>query len=263
MNENPYIQGTKFSTTRKPGQITIPGKFSGYQAEAHSDLIAAIKKLEQQNQQLMQLASLTAHQLKTPLISLIWQTDKMKQTWCSEPEQPYPSGLDYIEFCAQEIKKQFEDILGYSLSRNTSEKISLDSIIKSIIKLIRTDKQIIYTITEPDEKITFDRVIMKIIFQNLIINAVEHTPEKILKVDLEVLRNERRIQISYKDNSPGIPEHDWQDSSSKISFQGKGLGLMLIRQVATQAGMRIVMHPNAKNCLIIEIPLIENQVLRH
>ena len=63
--------------------------------------------------------------------------------------------------------------------------------------------------------------IMKIIFQNLIINAVEHTPEKILKVDLEVLRNERRIQISYKDNSPGIPEHDWQDSSSKISFQGK------------------------------------------
>ena len=260
MNSTTLFRNNSFKVTNRLNSNSVTWDFGKSESERSlTKLQSAFQRLEEQNEQLRQLASLTAHQLKTPLMSLIWQTEKMKLDCCHEPRQQYCIDLEKIDFCARQIKQQFEDILGYGLGKNVRTTDCLQSIIDSIVYNIRPVKKIRFSITGSKAWINFDRFTLHTIFQNLIVNALEHTTHETLEFALEVVIAEECIHIKYKDNSPGIPEHDWLSAKSKKQYSGKGLGLMIIHQVASFAKIKIWLDHKPNGDIHLEIPFRNNQ----
>jgi hypothetical protein len=260
MNSTALFRNNRFEVTNRLNNNSATWDFGKSESERSlTKLQITLQRLEEQNEQLRQLASLTAHQLKTPLMSLIWQTEKMKLDCCHEPRKQYRIDLEKIDFCAHQIKQQFEDILGYGLEKNIRATDSLQSIIESIVCSIRPVKKIRYNITASMACMNFDRFTVQTIFQNLIVNALEHTTHEILEFALEVTIAEECIHIKYKDNSPGIPGQNWRASASKNQYHGKGLGLMIIHQVASYAKIKIYLDDKPNGGIHLEIPLRDNQ----
>jgi signal transduction histidine kinase len=259
MNSTTSFRKNSFKITNRPNNNSVTWDFGRSESERSlTKLQSAFQRLEEQNEQLRSLASLTAHQLKTPLMSLIWQTEKMKLDCCHEPRQQYCIDLEKIDFCARQIKQQFEDILGYGLGKNVRTTDCLQSIIESIVYNIRPVKKIRFNITGSKAWMNFDRFTLHTIFQNLIVNALEHATQEILEFALEIVLAEECIRINYKDNSPGIPEHDWLAAKSKKQYHGKGLGLMIIHQVASFAKIKIWLDQKPNGGIHLEIPFRNN-----
>jgi signal transduction histidine kinase len=102
-------------------------------------------------------------------------------------------------------------------------------------------------------KLKVDQSLMRIIFQNLISNAVKYTPEE-GNVEVNIgYKNEQKktILISVKDNGYGIPAHQ-QDQifqklfradnvKSKVA-EGTGLGLYIVKSIVDHSGGSISFH---------------------
>lgn len=220
-----------------------------------TSLIAEYEFLKKQNEQLLQMASLTAHQLKTPLMSLIWQTEIIKENLYAHPQNSFPDGLEKIAYCARQIKQQFEDILGYSLQVPGTAKSSIRGIIDSIFRTINSTRKITLMISEEGKPRSFDRFVIHTILQNLIINGLEYTPTEPVEFNLCIKYCENKVHISYGDNSPGIPSAIWRKAGAINKLKGRGLGLMLIRQITLKEKIKIYREKQASNRLHIELEI--------
>ena len=86
------------------------------------------------------------------------------------------------------------------------------------------------------------------VFQNLISNAIKHSPRG-GEIALRVKKTENGgIQFSVKDHGPGIPEEHQGRIFERFfrvpgqSKTGAGLGLSIAREIAVAHGGRIGMH---------------------
>lgn len=77
-----------------------------------------------------------------------------------------------------------------------------------------------------------DRVRIRDLFQILIENAVQHTPQGTL-IEVRFAPRERRLQVTVSDNGPGLPEEYRQELSCRC---GGGLGLAIAERLARAHG---------------------------
>ncbi len=91
-------------------------------------------------------------------------------------------------------------------------------------------------------KISVDPKLLRIVFQNLLTNAVKYTPEK-GQIILGIKKEKDNILVSVADNGYGIPKKDQDKIFTKMfradnvkikDTTGTGLGLYIIRSIIEQ-----------------------------
>ena len=202
------------------------------------------ERLERQNDQLEEFASIVSHDLRNPLTVLSGSLELAEET--GDPE--------HFEKCYKAVERMevlIEDVLTLAQAgkRITDpEPISMAPFLEECWTGVATADATLVVAT--DRTMTADRSRLRQLVENLVRNAVEHGGESVTVTvgDLDdVSASEARGGSTdesvggfyVEDDGPGIPEDerpDVFDAGYSTAADGTGFGLNIVKQVADAHG---------------------------
>jgi len=208
-----------------------------------------------------EFVSLASHQLRTPLAAIGWYTEMLLSQDVGEINDNQKSYLEEIENGNKRITELVQGLLDVSkidmgVFNLDIEKINVHTIITILLKELEQDilsKNITIDsrISEEFTEFRADSRFLRIIFQNLITNAIKYTKDNTnIKLDLFQLEKGNQfggkifgydtLAFSVQDFGMGIPENQQDkifeklfraDNAKKSVAEGTGLGLYLIKSI--------------------------------
>jgi signal transduction histidine kinase len=199
-----------------------------------------------------EFVSLASHQLKTPLTAIGWLSEGL----LSGDQGPLtPEQKNYIENIHKTDRQMMEmvnDLLNVSrIELGTlqlhPEEIDITVFVRSVIDeqaKVATDKKIDLALTlEPNlPKLVVDKNLIRMVFQNLVSNAIKYTPVG-GSVKVDITRGggtKSTIFVSVADTGMGIPKDEQDKIFSKLHRaknaqaavpDGTGLGLYVVKTI--------------------------------
>ncbi|MAZ40504.1 hypothetical protein CL654_00075 [bacterium] len=224
-----------------------------------------------------EFVSLASHQLRTPLSAINWFTEmlisgdagKLNKEQKKYAEEVYASSRRMAELVGALLNVSRLELGTFSVE---PEDINLPEMVEDAVKEMTplSEKKSITIQKEIEDNLPVmkaDRKLIRIIFQNLISNAVKYTPEKgTAKVYVGVKKKGENIDgrtlkednflFTVSDTGIGIPAEQREqvftklfraDNARKVETEGTGLGLYIIKSIIEQSGGEIWFHPNDPN----------------
>ncbi|ABX13143.1 PAS domain-containing sensor histidine kinase [Nitrosopumilus maritimus] len=204
-------------------------------------IVIVIKRVRSiENEKLLvigQLASNIAHDIRNPLGTIrssVTRIEKQNETINETINQE----TERIKRSVARMNHQVESVLNYvrTTPLNLSEN-SLNDLIQSSINSLVIPKNIELNIPKEDIKFECDSDKFKVVFENLLLNAVQSIDSKEGKISINSNQNEKEITISFENSGPNITE----ENISKIfrplftsKLKGTGLGLSSCQNIITQ-----------------------------
>ncbi len=199
-------------------------------------------KLQQQQQNFMMAVT---HELKTPIAVTRLNLETM-QKYSLDPEKQKKlirttlEETSRLNFLTNNIliASQLEGG-GYQFSK---EELDLSDLLKDCIHDFRDrfPERIFVEYIEPDADIKGDSLLLQMLINNLLENAVKYAPKE-SPVTVSLKKNDAVIQLEVADEGPGIPDDEKKKIFSKFyrvgneatrKTKGTGLGLYLCRKIA-------------------------------
>lgn len=231
------------------------------------------KQIIQNQERLLSLgriASVIAHELRSPISGIINLTELLL-TNTNIPPEKVRQYLELIHKGALECNQMIQNISKFAKGTQTPEKetIEINQQLEEWKKFIKESVTNISSVTieyKPSVEplyISMDKTMLKEIFTNLLLNAIQvlkgRTDGKIV---ISTQREDKWAIISFEDNGPGIPQDKLEYifrpfySTRKTSV---GLGLTITREIVEKHGGKIkVESAQNKGCkFIIWIPTKE------
>lgn len=212
-----------------------------------------LEKYIESNLQLENFAHIASHDLKTPLSNIIKFAQLLQfktKAKLNEEEK------DLFKFIISGSKHMSETINSlFQFSQATNKKVDFsrfsinglcDELLDDISVLIQETKAEI-NISRVDQQIRGDRVLMKQLFLNLILNGIKFVKEGTTpKIDIDFQHKEDYWKVSIKDNGIGI-DANYLDSIFVIfkrlhpadKYEGSGAGLAICKKIVEHHGGKI------------------------
>jgi two-component system phosphate regulon sensor histidine kinase PhoR len=208
--------------------------------------------------------SAVSHELKTPLTSIRMYGEMLKAGWADEAKrQTY---YDYIHSESERLSRLIENVLQLArLTRNT-QRFELRSVtVAELTDIVRSKvatqvERAGFTLAVRDETPAGTAVVVDVdcatqIFINLVDNALKFSGgAAVKKVDIAARRSgDGTVLFTVRDYGPGVPKAALKKifelfyrAENELTREtvGTGIGLALVRQLATAMGARI----DARNC---------------
>jgi signal transduction histidine kinase len=212
-----------------------------------------------------ELSAMLVHDLKTPLTVLRSGVDLLKEQWDAnhvvpagierrrDGQSPRPRTFELMEQSSARLLRMVEDILQLAkLSElgdlSQREKVDFAEMARSCAKdfgLVtrRRGQKLELEISDGGAyRVSGDPTLLRRVLDNLLHNAVEHTPES-GTIRLALCRENGSLRASISDTGPGIPEEARADVFRKF-YQKEvkrhvgnvGLGLALCQKVVEKHG---------------------------
>ena len=191
-----------------------------------------------------------AHELRTPVTAVTLQLENLRQH--IQPGEASRQ-FDQLEAGVTRTRHLVTQLLNISRQEDRSviatiENIELEEVLKESIEqlMVVADKRGIdigYNGTT-QYRLQASRSDLRSLFDNLIGNAMLHTPEGSM-VDVLLHRVAGHTVVDIVDNGPGMPESfidrafDRFTRSPDVQAQGSGLGLSIVRSVAQKHRMQV------------------------
>ncbi len=222
-------------------------------------------KLENSLNAEKRFADHAAHQLRTPLATLKLQLQMLQETKNDAEKQ---SLITELLSSSDRAAKLITTLL--TTARLSHQHINLapvnlyDSLASTMAELgtLATQKNINISLDgDTNVKVTADRDLLKLMFSNIIENAIKYTPAGgTVKVEIKIVEKKWRVLIS--DTGPGIPEHMRKTVFERFyrvdtpEIEGSGLGLAIVSEIIERLSGQIVLKtPDNKIGLLVEITL--------
>ncbi len=215
-----------------------------------SERLRRQRKLQRQNEQLDEFASVISHDLRNPLNVAQGRGALLEQECESEHIDPLQSALSRME----EI---VEDTL--TLARNgqrvgKTEPVSLVSAIGKCWELVATSAATLEI--EDDITIRADPDRVRHICENLLRNSVEHGGDDVIVR----IGQADEATIYFEDDGPGIPEDERDlvfDPGYSSASDGTGFGLAIVQRIAEAHGWDITLTQSESGGVRFELSDVE------
>ncbi len=224
------------------------------------------KELERENSRLKKLnamradiISINAHQLRTSLTAMKWV---FKMLVDKDLGELTPDQKEYIEKMYERNERMIK-LVGGMLAANKKEEMELECVFKKEEDLMRLIENIAFDFSgeayknhveiileKPDGKIPHIRIdadMMRVVFQNLLENAIKYTDGD-GKVFISIKLQEGFVEVSIRDNGIGIAPEDQKKIFDKY-FRAKnaearmptgtGIGLFTTKHIIDLHGGKI------------------------
>lgn len=203
--------------------------------------------LHEERKELDYTITSVAHDLKTPIAIILGYAESIEAGMTDK---------DYISLIinkAEEMNRQVLQIVEASKTGKSPEffeKIEARAFFKDELEKYRPiieGKRIEYKVSRvPDIELYADRSALCCIVQNLISNAVKHTPEG-GKITVRIFKASRNLIIAVKDNGKGIAKEDlpkifdqfFMADKTRGDTKSSGLGLNIVKKEVERHGGRI------------------------
>lgn len=204
--------------------------------------ITDVRNLERIRQNLVANVS---HELRTPLTVLLGYLEILK----TQPEDPNPEAIERMFLQAQQMHELLEDLLELSRLEDPDNQKFEGAVEVDIPALLTQIAEQAEDLSQAQHKLIFKvqtglnllgvETDLKSAFRNLIINAVNYTPEK-GKIKVTWQETDDAIVLAVTDTGIGIPHRDipriterfyrvGDDRNRKTG--GTGLGLAIVKHV--------------------------------
>jgi len=201
-----------------------------------------------------EFVSLASHQLRTPLSSISWNAEMLLAGDAGKLTDEQRKYLDDIYEGNQRMVELINSLLNLSrLEMGTfvvlPEPTDVVALAQSVIleqKPQINDKGLVMkTQFSPDTPLlTIDSKLLRMVFQNLVSNAVKYT-DKGDTISFTILHDKENLAIEVSDNGWGIPKDQQDriftklfraDNSGKHYTEGTGLGLYIVKLMVEHSG---------------------------
>ena len=199
-----------------------------------------------------EFVSLASHQLRTPLTAVNWYTEMLLSGDIGkfQPEQKkylkeiYNGNNNMIDLVKALLNVSRIELGTLAIEpESTNLKKLSDSVLEEFKLIIKKNKlKIEKDYTKELSDINIDPKLMRIVFQNLISNAIKYTPLG-GQINIGITKQKSDILISVKDTGYGIPKDQQSKIFTKLfradnivekETEGTGLGLYIIKYVVEQ-----------------------------
>ncbi|MEG9328305.1 chemotaxis protein CheB [Salinimicrobium catena] len=215
-----------------------------------SELKAVEKKLQEQkadleraNSDLEQFVSICSHDLQEPLSTIKFGSDVLGKIYSTRLDDKGKNYINYIEDASSRLSRQIKALLEHSRIGRNGKKKSVDT--KELVEVVKYDlgKSIkdsgakIHCGDLP--KIMGYEVELRLLFQNLISNAIKYTPEdRKPEVRISAYREADYWIFSVVDNGVGISKEDqlniftiFNRVEKESKKDGTGVGLAHVEKI--------------------------------
>ena len=241
------------------------------------ELSAAKEQAEQAVKARDQFLSIASHELKTPLTSLILQT-QMRRRNLAKPDGADTFRADKFKKMVEDDEKQLlrlarlvDDML--DISRLTGRGLALEpqamdlrgTVVEVLdrfsAQLAATDVSMSFTAAQPVVGY-WDRYRIEQVVTNLLTNAIKYGAAK--PVEVEVSADSAHATLRVRDHGIGIAKQDqarifgqFERAVPRGSFGGLGLGLYIVEQIVAAHGgsIRVESELGCGATFIVELPL--------
>lgn len=196
-------------------------------------------------EQMRRFVADASHELRTPLTSIHGFLEVLLRGAMNYPDKLERSLKSMYEE-SERMKKLVQDLLLLAkLDRSPNiEPVDndLDDLVKKMenqLRLLAGNRSVRLHLN-PDSRCLYDEDKMKQVILNLFHNAVQHTDPEKGEIELSVNPAEGGVQLSVKDNGPGISEEHLShlferfyriDTSRTRKYGGAGLGLSITQSI--------------------------------
>jgi signal transduction histidine kinase len=200
--------------------------------------------------------SSAAHDLKTPLTSLVTQAQILLRRTARDPQAPADSaGLNRLLEQSLRLKNLMLELLDVSRLEHASllgelEETDLRELLQTMLRREATGWKRVDLHAEQPVFATVDTLRFEQVLTNLVENALKYSPLE-SRVVVRVWAEDGEARISVQDRGIGIPAQDQPLVFDRFHragnvddrrFAGMGLGLYIARAIVVQHGGRIWLH---------------------
>jgi len=211
-----------------------------------------------------ELASRISHDIRNPLSNIQMSIELMKN---SPPDTKLSDDmvngkLELMSKNIERISHQVNDVLGYVKNRSLDKKkIQISTCIQEAIETITVPRNIAIKTPKSDTMMWADPFQMQVVFNNIIINAIQSIGKNPGEIVILFSENENETKIEFQNTGPDIPEdilpHIF-DSLVTTKQVGTGLGLASCKTIVENHQGKI-QAKNNPTTFIVQLPKIKNQ----
>lgn len=238
------LQKLKTSSTDEIGDLT----------ESFNEMS---ERIEEEDRAKSEFVSLASHQLLTPLTTIRWFIDVMFSGTAdklSESQKKYLSDIYRINLNMIGLVRALLDVSRIELGVFSiePEAVNIADVVNDVLSelnpMIENKKmKIVKDFGQTAPIMNADPKLLRIVFQNLLTNAVKYTPEN-GTVTFNIKLEDLKIIIKVSDTGYGIPKELQEKVFSKFfrSYnvkdkepEGTGLGLYIVKSIIDHSGGEI------------------------
>jgi PAS domain S-box-containing protein len=210
-----------------------------------------------------ELVAGVAHEVRNPLFGMSATLDAMEQVASNDPKQPY---LRLMRGELDRINELMRDLLLYG--RPPAVTLVPGAISPVVAQAARACQplaekasvEIVNEVTAEAGMLRMDGTRLAQVFQNLIENAIQHSPEG-QRVRIVASPGPSEVEVSVLDSGHGFREGDLQhifDPFFSRRRGGTGLGLSIVQKIVEQHGGRIEAgnRPGGGARVSVRLPLL-------
>jgi two-component system sensor histidine kinase GlrK len=199
-----------------------------------------------------------SHDLKTPLANIREGTDLLLDGAVGDlaPQQREVTGI--LRDSGLRLQQLIENLLSFSAWQSQTtlldlSRFSLTSVIKAAFdaqRLAVSSRQLAIHFDLQDVEIQADRAKLRLIFDNLLSNALKFTPAG-GAITVRTRRSGSNVRIDFADTGPGVPANErelifeafYTGSTPQAGpVKGSGIGLSVVVEYVTAHGGRVELH---------------------
>ncbi|MFA6262043.1 MAG: ATP-binding protein [Bacteroidia bacterium] len=208
-----------------------------------------------------------SHELRTPLSTIVGAMDTLKENQAQLSKTNKDELLNQIDEASMQLNRQVENLLNMSRLESGMLRLNLDwcdtnELIYTVIQPFATNQshRILFV---PDEQLPlfkYDRGLMEQVLQNLLLNAIKHTPSG-TQIKISATLEADCCTIRIADNGTGIPEEEMKHVFEKFhripqsKTGGIGLGLSIVKGFVEAHQGRIRLEKNEEKGVTFSISI--------
>ncbi|HUS60817.1 MAG TPA: GAF domain-containing sensor histidine kinase [Acidimicrobiales bacterium] len=210
------------------------------------------ERLARANADLQQFAAIAAHDLRSPLATVVGWADLLEQELGGD-DGLTRKAVTGIQTASRRLLGMIDELLTFARTGSTEVVIGpvdLDALASDVlVELRQMIDEVGATISvEPLGSAEADQMLLRQAMQNLIINAMSYGRDgEAPEVRVDVVRSDGQVTLRVADNGPGVPEAErirvlepFARGTTSHGRVGSGLGLAICRRVAEHHRGQIV-----------------------
>lgn len=219
-----------------------------------------IYELETQNKGLEKFAAVAAHDIKSPLCSIVMMTELFEMQYAEQMDAEGIELLKMITSSTSKLTQMIDGILTYSrktrlLSEN-KEELCINKIIYDITLLVDSERKVrFHLFPDHDVLVYTNKIALERIFINLLTNGIKYNDKTETVISIYIEDNKEDIKINVVDNGPGISGEDKDKifeifetvgKTDKYGEKGNGIGLATVKALVEGLGGTIQLVPSSE-----------------